>query len=259
MSNSHVIGIVEHRGFQRLERRRVVGAFRHGVGSGLRARMPDVEFERPGLREPQQRRQVVAQQIIVPLVLVPREHRDGLDELRPLLLPVLLEKPLPPDAVGHADHRERAIGEMRQHVGRNLREVAQQVALGERRLLERRIRGPVDAIEVRKADPVRAHRERERGLPVFQLRHDIVDRTARGRRTGPRAAPGAGSARRTAFGSMSSRSRRNTGARRCIVVGPALEAHFGDDFGLDPGRRTVELRLLGEWAGAFAAADPVAP
>ena len=66
----------------------------------------------------------------------------------PLLLPVLLEEALAADAVGHADHRERPIGEMRQHVRRHLREVAQQVALGERRLLERRVRRPVDAIEI---------------------------------------------------------------------------------------------------------------
>ena len=65
-----------------------------------------------------------------------------------LLLPVLLEEALAADAVGHADHRERTVGEVRQDERRHLREVAQQVALGERRLLERRIGGPVDAVEV---------------------------------------------------------------------------------------------------------------
>ena len=69
------------------------------------------------------------------LVLVAREYGDGLDELRPLLLPVLLEESLAADPVGHADHRQRAVGKMRQHVRRDLREVAEQVALGERRLL----------------------------------------------------------------------------------------------------------------------------
>jgi len=48
--------------------------------------MPDVELERPGLREPQERRQVVAQQIGVLLVLVRRKKRDRLDEVGPLLL-----------------------------------------------------------------------------------------------------------------------------------------------------------------------------
>ena len=70
------------------------------------------------------------------------------------------KKRCPLDAVGHADHGERPVGEMRQDVGRHLREVAQQVALGERRLLQRRIGGPVDAIEVGEVDPVRADRER---------------------------------------------------------------------------------------------------
>ena len=35
-----------------------------------------------------------------------------------------------------------------------------------------------------------------------------------------------------------------------IVVGPALEAHFGDDPGLDPGRRRILLGHLGEWTRA---------
>ena len=74
----------------------------------------------------------------------------------PLLLPVLLKEALAADAVGHADHRERPVGKMRQHVRRDLREVAQQVALGECRLLQRRIGRPVDAIEVGEPDLVRS-------------------------------------------------------------------------------------------------------
>ena len=64
------------------------------------------------------------------LVLVPGKNRDRLDERRPLLLPVLLIEALAMDAVGHADHGERPIGEMRQHARRYLREIAQQVPLG---------------------------------------------------------------------------------------------------------------------------------
>ena len=71
---------------------------------------------------------------------------------------------------------------MRQDEGRNLREVAQQVALGERRLLQRRIRGPVHSIEVSQADPVRPHCKRERCFGAFQLCHDIFNRPARARR-----------------------------------------------------------------------------
>ena len=90
------------------------------------------------------------------LVLVPENTVIVSTNAGPRLLPVLLEEALAADAVGHADHRQRAVGEMRQHVRRHLREIAQQVALGERRLLQRRIRGPVDAVEVRQLDRVRA-------------------------------------------------------------------------------------------------------
>ena len=134
----HVVGIVEHRGLERLERAsRSRCSSMAASGAGLRARMPDVELERARLREPEQRRQVVAEQVVVLSSLWPENTVIGLDERRPLLLPVLLEEALAVDAVGHADHRQRPVGEMRQHVRRHLREVAQQVALGERRLLQR--------------------------------------------------------------------------------------------------------------------------
>ena len=195
--------------------------------------MPDVEFERARLREPQQRRQVVAQQVVVLLVLAAREHGDRLDERRPLLLPVLLEEALAADAVGHADHRQRAVGEVRQHVRRDLREIAQQVALGERRLLQRRVGGPVDAIEVRELDPMRAHRERERRLRARRA-------ARRCRRSGRRiraAARGAGVAAphglRIDVVAQAQEHRR----AQVAVIGPALEAHFGDGLRLDPGRR----------------------
>jgi hypothetical protein len=48
---------------------------------------------------------------------------------------------------------------MRQDVRRHLREIDQQVALGQRRLLQRRVGWPVDAIEVCELDPVDANRE----------------------------------------------------------------------------------------------------
>src|SRR4026208_764224 len=60
---------------------------------------------------------------------------------------MLLEETLSRYPVGHADHGERAIRQMRQDEGRDLGKVAQQVALGKRRLPERWIRGPVDAGE----------------------------------------------------------------------------------------------------------------
>src|SRR4030081_4157104 len=100
---------------------------------------------------------------------MPGEDRDRLDESGALLLPVLLEEALPVDAVGHADHRQRAIGEMRKDVRRYLGEIAQQVALGQRRLLQRRVRRPVDAIQMRQADLMRADRKSEARLLVVQL------------------------------------------------------------------------------------------
>ena len=168
-----------------------------------------------------------------------------LDERRPLLLPVLLEEALAADAVGHADHRERAVGEMRQHVRRDLREVDEQVALGERRLLARRVRGPVHAIEVGELDPVRADRERERGLLAGELRDDVVDRTA-GRSARWR---GRGAAHRLRIDVVAQAQEHRRA--QVIVVGPALEAHLGDGFAARP-------RSSGAFSSGFSANGHVA-
>ena len=76
-----------------------------------------MELERAHLTQPEQRRQVVGQQILLLFVLGPGVHLHALHELRPLLAPVLLEEPLAADALGHPDHRERPVPEMRQQVG----------------------------------------------------------------------------------------------------------------------------------------------
>ncbi len=163
---------------------------------------------------------------------------------------MLLEETLPADPVGHADHGERAIGKVRQDKRRDQREVAQQVALGERRLLERGIRGPVDAIEVRQADTVRSYRDRERGLRCFQLRHDFVDRAAGGYvgKRGRLRRPAAFRAAHRLRIDVIAQPQENRRAQM-IVVGPILKTHFRDDIRLDPCRRCIELRLLHEWAG----------
>jgi hypothetical protein len=49
-------------------------------------------------------------------------HLERFHERRALLRPVLLEEALAADAFGHADHGERPVGEVRQHVRRDLRE-----------------------------------------------------------------------------------------------------------------------------------------
>src|SRR5689334_4723335 len=123
--------------------------------------MPDVEFERAVLREPEQRRQVVAKEHFLRALVVAGEDRERLDELRLVLAPVLLEEALALDPLGHADHRERPVGEVRQHVRRHLREVAQETPLGERGLLERRLGRPVHAIEMRELERVPFYGEGE--------------------------------------------------------------------------------------------------
>ena len=198
--------------------------------------MPDVELERPRLRKPEQRRQVVAHQVVVPFVLVLGKHGDALDEVRPLLLPVLLEETLAADAVGHADHREWTVGQVRQDVGRDLCAVDQEVALGVRGKRARRIRGPVDAIEVGELDPVRADGQRDSGLPVLQLCDDFVGRLRRG----------AGNGAPHQFRIDVVAQPQEHGRAQVIVVGPTLEAHLGDGFGLDPRRRRVLFRLFHE-------------
>ena len=88
------VGIIQHRALERFERAAVVGLLGRGILCDLGARVPDVKFERARLREPEERRQVVTQQILVRLVFVVREHGNRLDKCRPFLRPVLLIEPL---------------------------------------------------------------------------------------------------------------------------------------------------------------------
>ena len=178
------------------------------------------------------------------LVLAAREHGDGLDEIRPFLRPVFLEKPLAADAVGHADHRQRSIGQVRQHAGRNLCEVGHQIALGERGKALRRIGRPVDAIEVSEPDAMHAHRQRECRLGARELAHDVVDRAA-GRIRRRKVRFGTSHRRWIDVVAKAQEDRR----AQVTVLGPALKVHFGDCFRRHPGRRAIELRRLGEGAG----------
>src|SRR5262245_40202869 len=137
--------------------------------------MPDMEFQRTGLREPEESRHVVAQQVFVAFVLVVREDSDGFDELRPLLFPMLLVETLSRDAFWHAYHRQRTVSEMRYDEGRHLREIAQQIAFRQRRLLERRISRPVHTIEMRKADAMGTDGQRKVVFLSLQLRQNVRD------------------------------------------------------------------------------------
>ncbi len=112
-----VVGVIEDGSFERGERARVVGPLVRRIRARFRPGMPHVKLEGARLREPQQRRQVVAQQVVVALVFVLGENGDRLGEPGKIVIPVFLEKALPADALGHADHGERPVGEMRKHEG----------------------------------------------------------------------------------------------------------------------------------------------
>ena len=99
---------------------------------------------------------------------------------------------------------------------------------------------PVDAIEVREADPVRAHGERERRLRVVSScatmssmrtarRSDACDRS--------RVAGAAGLGRTDRLRIDVVAQPQEHRRAQVIVLGPALEAHLGDGLRLDPGRR----------------------
>ncbi len=192
------------------------------------------------------------------LVLVAREHGDRLHERRLLLLPVLLVEALPADAVGHADHRERPVREMRQHERRDAGEVAQQVALGERGLLERRIGRPVDAVEMRQADAVQPRREGKIVARILQLRQhfgDLVCLTlVPGRR---RLRDATARVRRRPRGLWPSHVFRfqvvaQAQKHRCAqaaVLGPVLVLDLGHEPRFHPRGGIGQLRLLLEWTG----------
>ena len=130
---------------------------------------------------------------------------------------------------------------MRQHELRDLREITQQVALGERRLLERGIGGPIHAVKMRESDLVLAHGERERRLGVVQLAEDGADLALRLNRV---LDPGAAHFFGLEIVAKAQEHRRTQEA----VVGPVLEFHFRHYLRLDPDRRAVQLRLFGEGA-----------
>ena len=221
--------------------------------------MPDVELERPHLAEPQQGRQIVGQQIAMTLVLAPGEHRDRLDELRQRLCPVLLKETLAMDALGHADHGERAIGQVRQHEARDARQVGDEVALGDRRL-PRRLRGPVDTVEVGELDARRADGQYQALGRVLQLlehrrrlRHrrrspaePCAHRCAGGARHGRIGA--AGRSRDAACGYILAQAQKHRSAQR-TPGRPLAEADLRHQLRFEPGRGTVQRGLFGKRRG----------
>ena len=151
-----VVRILDHRALQRGERRREVGAAVGRIRPPAHARMPDVELERAHVSAPQKRREVVAQDVLVGRALALREHAHALDEIRQPDFPVLHQHAPPGDALGPAEERQRPVARMFEKGRRHAEQVAQEVPLGDCRLLERGNGGPVDAIQMRDLDLVAA-------------------------------------------------------------------------------------------------------
>ncbi len=91
-------------------------AVRLDVGAGV----PDMKLEGAVLAQPEERRQVVRQDVAIAARPDARRRWASVShELRQLLLPVLLIEALAVDALGHADHGERPVLEVRQHEARD--------------------------------------------------------------------------------------------------------------------------------------------
>src|SRR4051812_41844264 len=106
-----------------------------------------MELQGATLPEPQQGRQVVAEDVAVLLVLVIREDVHSRDEVRQRLLPMLLIEAFPVDALWHTDHGQWPVLQMRQHEWRDACQIADEIALGDLRSPQARLGRPVDAIE----------------------------------------------------------------------------------------------------------------
>src|SRR5205807_8268103 len=97
--------------------------------------------------------------------------------------------------------------------------------------------------EVREANLMRADRDGEGRLLVFQLARHVVNVADGIRLSLGQRAP---YALRINVAAQTQKHRR----AQIAVFGPVLEFHFGDGGRLHPGRRVVELRLFGERTGA---------
>ena len=200
-----------------------------------------MKFERAVLTQPQERRQIVGEDVVLLLTLVPGEHRHRLDEVRHALLPVLLKEALAVDPLGHANHRQRPILQMRQHETRHGGEVTDQIPLGDRRTPRTPVGGPIDALQIRQADARAAHRQVQAIRVVVEL---LQDRARLARRW--RVPPGFGRPGRRAVAHAARldvvpQPDEHGGAQQPLG-GPLGEADFDNPLGLEPGGGPVQRR-----------------
>jgi hypothetical protein len=151
---------------------------------------------------------------------------------------MLLEEPLPANPIGHADHRERPVGEVRQHVRRHLREISQQVAFRERRLLQPLVLRPVHPIEIGELHLVRPDREGDRRFGVVELDEDL-GRAGMGT---ARFLPPATCRLPPYLSHLDVIPHPHKHRRpQPPILRPAVELHLRHDLRLDPRRRRVEF------------------
>ena len=179
-----------------------------------RARQPRMQFEVGELRQPDERRQVVHDEVVhVPLRRC-REEPHGLRERRQVVLPTLLVEAPAVDAVRVACHRQRPVPQVRQQVRRDPRVVAEHVALRHRRAALR-LR-PEHLVHVRHGDLPAAYLH----VAVPADARQLLDHLARlvalagGRSPPPRTRPPA----------PASRGRRRAAARRPAARGTRARA-----------------------------------
>src|SRR2546422_979886 len=105
------IGIVEHRLLERGLRAGEGPAADPGIRTGLDSREPCVQLETSHLPEPEERRQVLTNEILAVRVATRRVDRYTARECR-RVVPMLLEEALAPNSVRKAGSEKRAAGQM---------------------------------------------------------------------------------------------------------------------------------------------------
>ena len=158
--------------------------------------------------------QVVADHVVHVGAIVLRIEAEGLDEVRDLVLEPLLVEVAAVDAVRVARERQRPVAHVRQEVGRDPRQVEEEVALGESApVLKRR---PELLVEVGERDLLAFDRQDHLLLRLLELIEDVLDLVRAGGDCSGRGVRRRGQRLFAAHvaGALSSRRPRKLGARR---------------------------------------------